>query len=63
MKRRSVSATAELLVYNYRTLRHAVTKKLPYFWNAAFSFCRWIGPLKNWTGWKRWVLMEKLTPF
>jgi len=34
------------IVYNYRTLRHAMTKKWRHFRNAAFAFSGWIGLLK-----------------
>ena len=32
-------------------------------WYTAFSFYRWILKSHNVTGWKRWILVEKLAPF
>jgi len=39
-----------LIVYNYRTLRHAIRKNWRHFRNAAFSFSGWTGLLKTCQG-------------
>ena len=51
------------IVYNYETLRHAITKKMTSFPKRCICLF-WVNkPTRNLTGWKRWILMEKLMPF
>jgi len=49
-KTMSVKIRQLSIVYNYRTLRHAMRKKWRHFRKTAFSFSEWIGLLKTWQG-------------
>ena len=55
------SQTAIDCLQYYRTLRHAIKKMTSFPKSCILIF--WVNRLtQNLTGWKRWVLVEKLTP-